>query len=63
MDPYATSVAVSGTDVYVAGIKGVIYTQSVVYWKNGNLVNLSDLNPNLHRYSFRGDPQFLIIQS
>jgi len=53
-DAIATSIAVSGTDVYVAGtewngqsyqIQGSAYTyrKSVAkYWKNGNVANLSD---------------------
>ena len=50
---YATSIAVSGTDVYVAGIEwdgqsyqdasGYSYRKSVAkYWKNGNPVSLTD---------------------
>ena len=43
---YVFSVVVSGNDVYVAGTWGVRWSQTAIYWKNGNLVNLSDLNPN-----------------
>ena len=42
-DANATFIAVSGTDVYVAG---VVVTDGAVnkpqYWKNGNIVNLTD---------------------
>jgi len=46
-DTYTTSIAVSGTDVYVAGsdivyVNGADVSGVAKYWKNGNLVNLTD---------------------
>jgi hypothetical protein len=37
-DAYTSSIAVSGTDVFVAGVEDSV----AKYWKNGNLVNLTD---------------------
>jgi len=39
---YATSIAVSGSDVYVAGIQGGSATDVATFWKNGVPVSLTD---------------------
>ena len=40
---YASSIAISGTDVYIAGIAEVNNIYSAVYWKNGVLDTLSNM--------------------
>src|SRR5579862_853343 len=41
------SIVLSGNDVYVAGTMGVKFMKIAIYWKNGNLVKLSELSDTI----------------
>lgn len=45
-DANATSIAVAGNDVYVAGVEVNGSVNKAMYWKNGNRVNLTDGSTN-----------------
>lgn len=46
-DANATAIAVSGGDVYVAGLEVNGPVNTAMYWKNGNRVNLTDGSTNV----------------
>ena len=48
---YATSIAVSGTDVYVARVGGKTNFSIATYWKNGKQVNLTNGPKNAYASS------------
>ncbi len=62
IEDYATSIAISGNDVYVAGVESAAFAftkETAKYWKNGQPVNLSSRESEANSIAVSGNDVYV----